>query len=76
MSVARATLTQTSTRTSNWTHEKPKQDRKTNNKGRRIESLKTDDGSNKDFDDDSDGFTTSEDETMFSRSKSIKMNKP
>ena len=41
----------------------------------RIESLKMDAGSNKDFDDDSDGFTTSENEAMLSKDRSIKTNK-
>ena len=69
VSVGRATLTQTGTWTSNSAHEKPKQDRQTNKvpKRRRIESLKTDEGSNKEFDDDSAGFTTSEDEEMLSK---------
>ena len=77
VSVARATLMQTATRTSNSTHEKPKQDRKTNKvpKRRRIESLRADEG-NKDFDDDSDGFTTSEDDATLSKDRSIKANRP
>ena len=45
-------------------------------KRRRIESLKTDEGSNMDPNDDIDGFTTSEDEVMIEKCTSIKLNKP
>ena len=45
-------------------------------KRRRIESLKTDEGSGRDPDDDSDGFTTSEDEMMPEKGMSIKLSKP
>ena len=65
VSVARATLQ--ATRTGNSTHEKP---------GRRIGSLKTDEGSNGDPDDVSDGLTTSEDETMLTVDRNIKLRKP
>ena len=45
-------------------------------KRRRIESLKTEECSNQDFDDDSNGFTTSEDEATPSNDRSIKTNTP
>ena len=78
VSVGRATLIHTATRTGNSTREKPQQVNKmiTMQKRRRIESLKTDEGSNRDPDDDSDGFTTSEDEAMPEKGMSIKQNKP
>ena len=78
VSVARATLQHTATRTGNITHEKPQQALKMhkNQKRRRIESLKMDEGSNKDLDDVSDGFTTSEDEAMLAMDRSIKLCKP
>ena len=78
VSKARATLLQTATRTCNSTHEEPKQERKTVKvlKRRRIESMKTDEGSNQDFDDDSEGFTSSEDEAVLSKDRSTKESKP
>ena len=78
VSVARATLQQTATKTSNSTHEKPQQTHKAikKQKRRRIESLNTDEGSIRDIKDDSDGFTTSEDEEMMEKSTCIKTNKP
>ena len=68
VSVARATVQ--ATRTGNSTHEKPQLKMHKKQKRRRIESLKTDEGSNRDPDDVSDGFTTS------TVDRSIKLRKP
>ena len=78
VAVARATLQHTATRTCNSTHAKPQQAQKTikKQKRRRIESLKTDEGSGRDPDDDCDSLTSSEDEMMPEKGMSIILNKP